>query len=79
MEYSGSQTRMQRRDLPGSPVECSIDRPCVYRVRRLCDEPRINKGNSDAACHRMSNRAVLAALCVPKRDTVRDGQDGAAS
>lgn len=35
---------------------------CVYCQAGLCDEASINKGNSDAACHRMNNRKVLVML-----------------
>jgi hypothetical protein len=36
----------------------------VYNQAGICDEPRINKGNSDAECHRFLNKAVLAMLGV---------------
>jgi hypothetical protein len=35
-----------------------------------CDDPRINKGNDDAACHRMSNKQLLEylpAVTLPNR------------
>ena len=49
--------------IPNSPTRCLLKRECVYRDHEgVCDEPRINKGNSDAACHTMSNKALLELL-----------------
>ena len=62
MKYTGTMTRMQSGDLPGIPTLCGLERPCVYRVEGICSDPRINKGNGDAACHRMGNRAIYAKL-----------------
>ena len=39
---------------------------CVYNSAGLCDEPRINRGNGDAECHRMSVKDVLQMLEVIK-------------
>ena len=57
-----SDSRVSSRMLPGCPMFCSIGKDCVYRVSMICDDPRNNKGNGDAKCHRMNNRDVLAAL-----------------
>lgn len=35
---------------------------CPYARRGRCDTPRTNKGNSDAACHRMPNKTLLGLL-----------------
>jgi ABC-type dipeptide/oligopeptide/nickel transport system ATPase component len=54
--------RIQLRNLPRQPTECRFTMACPYRVERICDDPSVNKGNSDAGCHKMTNRLVLAAL-----------------
>jgi hypothetical protein len=42
---------------------CRIAKPCVYRTDDLvCQEPQTNKRNGDSACHKMSNKQVLASL-----------------
>jgi len=55
------QKRKQRSDLPDHPVVCVV-RGCVYKPMNHCDCPRINKGNSDAACHEWSNVLTLTML-----------------
>jgi hypothetical protein len=56
-------TRIRKRMLPMNPHVCSVARHCVYRsAAAVCDEPQINKGNSDAACHRLGNRELLTML-----------------
>lgn len=55
-------SRVSRRSLPMTPRRCELANACVYRKDGICDEPQINKGNGDAACHRMNNKDVLAAL-----------------
>ncbi len=57
--HTGS--RVQSHMLPNSWTQCQTRR-CVYNTGGLCDMPRINKGNSDAACHRMGNAALFAWL-----------------
>lgn len=52
--------RLQRSDLP-QPAFCPLTR-CVYNLGTTCLEPRVNKGNSDAACHKMSNRELLTHI-----------------
>jgi hypothetical protein len=58
-------TRMQARDLPRGPTLCNLEKPCVYRENGICDMPWINKGNGDAACHKMGNRAIYEKLELP--------------
>jgi hypothetical protein len=61
--------RKQRSDLPNKATFCIYGelRRCVYHVDGSCDSPRINKGNSDARCHRLSNKALLKLLPVRTR------------
>lgn len=55
--------RVSRGQLPRSPRKCGVHKACVYKdADGVCDSASINKGNSDAACHRMNNRDVLSAL-----------------
>ncbi len=55
--------RTSIRDVPNVPCRCTVPKPCVYRYDGImCDEPRINKGNSDAACHKMNNRDLILRL-----------------
>lgn len=64
-----AQTRVSIRQIPCWPQFCAVS-GCVYRDRAgVCDEPRINKGNSDARCHSMLNKELLALL------TAAGGQD----
>jgi hypothetical protein len=55
-------SRVSKRAIPTTPRMCSVPKPCVYRVNGWCDEPRICKGNGDAACHRMNNKDLLPQL-----------------
>lgn len=49
--------------IPDVPRQCRIVEPCVYRGKnKNCDEPRTNKGNHDAACHKMLNKYVVTML-----------------
>lgn len=57
--HTGS--RVQSYMLPNTWTQCKTQR-CVYNTGGWCDMPRINKGNSDAACHRMSNVRLFAWL-----------------
>ena len=52
--------RIQKSALPNKPTRCLMG--CVYAEDETCDAPRTNKGNSDACCHKASNRDLLAAL-----------------
>lgn len=53
--------RVQQHHLPSIWTKCGTLN-CIYNVGGLCDMPAINKGNSDARCHRESNRSLLARL-----------------
>jgi hypothetical protein len=56
-------SRVSKAMLPASKCLCRVNNWCVYRSKYdSCDNPRINKGNSDAACWRLSNKALLAVL-----------------
>lgn len=57
------QNRVLLRHLPNTPHSCA-ERDCVYRESESgeCDNPRINKGNSDAFCHKRNNKTVLEWL-----------------
>ena len=49
--------------LPSASTLCRIAVNCPYRdTHGLCDEPRINKQNSDSACFKLNNKDVLSAL-----------------
>lgn len=55
--------------LPRTPRVCALPMPCVYRESGVCDDPRNNKGNSDAACHRMVKWKINEALTAPAPKT----------
>jgi DnaJ-class molecular chaperone len=48
--------------IPNDPCECKVDGACVYRSYQSCDEPRVNKSNSDSLCHNISNKDLLPQL-----------------
>lgn len=62
--------RVSIRDIPDYPKVCRVPAMCPYRGLTAtttaraswCEEPRTNKGNSDAACHRMNNKDLLNLL-----------------
>lgn len=58
----GYHSRTSIYDLPNWEMPCDLTRACVYRQYGRCDQPRTNKGNSDAACHKMLNRDMLSML-----------------
>ncbi len=39
-------------------------RSCIFEVAGSCDNPQNNKGNSDAAFFRMSNKSMVTFLIV---------------
>jgi len=53
--------RIQKRDIPNTPHHCDKT-TCVYNEAGICDEPRINRGNSDARCFHESNATTLRWL-----------------
>ena len=56
--------RISLHSLPNSPTPCPKGH-CIYNEAGICDSPQINKGNSDAACFRMSNKSVITFLMLP--------------
>jgi hypothetical protein len=50
--------RLQKHHLPRKPVSCPM-LSCVYNEHGICDDCFINKGNSDATCHKWTNKKVL--------------------
>lgn len=60
--------RVSKYSIPNEQSRCPRT-TCAYNSHSrgcfdggTCDEPRINKGNSDADCHSMSNKDLLALL-----------------
>lgn len=47
--------------LPREPSHCPQD-SCVYNAKGVCDDPRTNRGNSDAACHKQRVAKLLDSL-----------------
>ena len=58
---SAAGIRVQRYQLPNVATPCPKSM-CAYNTEGICDDPRINKGNGDAACHRTPNKDVLKML-----------------
>jgi hypothetical protein len=55
-------SRVTIKMIPATLTKCPLH-GCVYNSKLgFCDNPRINKGNSDAACHRKTNRDLLMLL-----------------
>jgi hypothetical protein len=49
--------------LPTSPTKCSYSGCAYYKEGAgVCSSPRLNRGNSDAACFRTPPKKVLAWL-----------------
>jgi hypothetical protein len=57
--------RVSTLQLPRVPTPCP--KTCIYATEGMCDEPRINKGNGDAYCHKRNNKDVLAWLNEAKQ------------
>jgi len=53
--------RVQISALPDKPTKCNMV-SCVYNDNNVCDDPRINKANGDAECHKMNNKDLLLIL-----------------
>lgn len=47
--------------LPRQPARCP-QAACIYNAEGVCDDPRTNRGNSDAACHKKSVAKLLDSL-----------------
>lgn len=59
-------TRIPRHHLPDGFVKCCVPRACPYMTSNgYCDDPRTAKANSDATCHKMSNKELLEYLPSP--------------
>lgn len=71
-----SKPRISRHQLPDEFVKCAVPKDCPYMTSNgYCDEgPRHVKGNSDAACHRMSNKDLLGYLPSSISSTHRGSQ-----
>lgn len=56
--------RVSKYQIPTTESGCLLwSVECIYRDGfSLCDDPRTNKGNSDAACHKMANAGGWRAL-----------------
>lgn len=53
-------------EVPRVPCKC-YELLCVYNTGGcVCDEPQVNKGNSDANCHAWANKRLLEELTVLK-------------
>ena len=53
--------RVSKYDLPKGFTPCPYY-TCVYSDGGYCDNPRNNKGNSDAVCHKINNKDLLKLL-----------------
>jgi len=53
---------MRFKILGDAPCVCTVACGCVYRKAGVCDEPRTNASNSDAACHRWHPSFIKAHL-----------------
>jgi len=56
--------RKQSREIPSFHVQCPFTK-CVYNGLvhdSGCDNPRINRGNSDARCHNMNRAQIISHL-----------------
>ncbi|MGF6996708.1 hypothetical protein P3T25_005083 [Paraburkholderia sp. GAS32] len=60
MKVPSGQIRVK---LPQVPCHCRVE-SCVYNKDGVCDEPRINRANSDSACHRITPRQVIADYLI---------------
>ena len=54
--------------LPRRSVRCNLVVECVYKEQGVCNNPNVNSGNGDAACHKMSARKVMQAIEEVKND-----------
>lgn len=57
----GPNCRVMLRHIPNTPCKCPVVQ-CVYNEQGECDDPRTNKGNSDADCHKTLNKNLLLIL-----------------
>lgn len=52
--------RYQKSDIPDYHTKC-IRSSCVYIKEGICDDPRTNKDNGDADCHKLTNVQLILA------------------
>jgi hypothetical protein len=53
-----------KNSIPKTPTKCPVGE-CVYNgesMAGVCDDPRINRGNSDAKCHTMKPIELVEIL-----------------
>jgi len=55
--------RIQNRRIPNTPRLCPFW-GCVYNESHECDNPQINRGNSDARCHKMNPAQIITHLTM---------------
>ena len=60
--------RIQKTSIPDKPMLCA-NTSCVYNDDYVCTDPRNNKGNTDAKCHKASNKKLLSELKEINRKT----------
>jgi hypothetical protein len=58
-----------KHSLPTEPRVCTAF-TCIYSIEggQICRDPRNNRGNSDAHCHKVSPREVMTWLYKPTGD-----------
>ena len=61
MKLPAGYNRVCKGNIPIRPMVCP-EGDCVYNTDTVCDEPRINNGNSDAKCFKWLNRRILLML-----------------
>lgn len=69
-----NRVRVRNRDLPDTDTHCS--KPCVYRKDGICDNPQVNKLNTDSSCNRENNRDTLARLSDAAERVISYGVEG---
>lgn len=47
--------------IPMKPMKCSVSN-CVYIKDGICDFPKSNRGNSDAACYNIPKKKLITWL-----------------
>jgi hypothetical protein len=60
-EKATTKNRMQKWMIPDKPSLCEKTQ-CPYDENSVCLQPRTNKGNSDAHCHRENIKDLVARL-----------------
>lgn len=52
--------RIQTNAIPNTSTNCYLH--CEYSNNTICDNPRLNKGNSDATCFKFTNKKLVEYL-----------------